>query len=62
MSTREFQDKGKLTEGVVDANGPGHPLLSLNGREHLCGVLKGDWSLSQGITNGEQVDEPKGNR
>ena len=48
-----------LTEGVVDANGPRHSLLSLNGREHLGRILKSDRSFTQGVADGEEVDEPR---
>jgi hypothetical protein len=46
-----------LTESVVDAHGPCHPLLSLNGGEYLGRVLESDRSFSQGIADGEEVDE-----
>ena len=46
-----------LTESVVDANGPSHSLLTLNGGEHLGRVLESDWSFSQGVADGEEVDE-----
>jgi hypothetical protein len=36
----------RLTESVIDANCPGHSLLSLNGGEHLGGVLESNWSFS----------------
>jgi len=48
-----------LTESVVDAHGPCHSLLSLNGGEHLGGVLESDWSLSQGVADSEEVDESR---
>jgi hypothetical protein len=48
-----------LTESVVDANGPSHSLLTLNGREHLGRILEGDWSFSQGVGDGEEVDESR---
>jgi len=51
-----------LTESVVDANGPSHSLLSLNGGEHLGRVLESDWSFSQGVTDGEEVDESSGRK
>jgi len=46
-----------LTESIVDANSPSHSLLSLNGGEHLGRVLERDWSFSQGVADGEEVDE-----
>jgi len=46
-----------LTESVVDADCPSHSLLTLNGGEYLGGVLESDWSFSQGVANGEEVDE-----
>lgn len=46
-----------LTESVVDANGPSHSLLSLNGREHLGRVLESDRSFTQRIADSEEVDE-----
>lgn len=46
-----------LTKGVVNANGPSHSLLSLNGWEYLCGVLESDRSLTQRVGDGEEVDE-----
>ena len=47
-----------LTKGVVDANGPSHSLLSLNGREHLCRVLESDWPFAQRVADSKEVDEP----
>ena len=35
-----------LTESIVDANGPSHPLLSLNGRENLGRILESDRSFA----------------
>lgn len=35
-----------LTKGVVDANSPGHTLLTLNGGENLGRVLECDWSFT----------------
>lgn len=35
-----------LTEGVVDADDPGHSLLTLDGGEHLSGVLESDRSFA----------------
>ena len=46
-----------LTECVVDADGPSHSLLTLNGREHLGGVLESDGPFTQGVADGEEVDE-----
>jgi hypothetical protein len=47
-----------LTESVVDANGPSHSLLTLNGGEYFGRILESDWSFSQGVADGEEVDEP----
>jgi hypothetical protein len=46
-----------LTESVVDANGPSHSLLTLNGGEHLGRILESDRPFSQGVADGEEVDE-----
>lgn len=46
-----------LTESVVDANSPGHSLLTLNSGEHFGGVLESDRSFTQGVADGEQIDE-----
>ena len=46
-----------LTESVVDANGPSHSLLTLNSGEHLGRILESDWSFSQGVADGEEIDE-----
>ena len=46
-----------LTESVVDANCPSHSLLTLNGGEHLGRILESDRSFSQGVADGEEVDE-----
>lgn len=51
---------GLLTKGVVDANGPGHPLLSLNGRKYFGRILKSDRSLAERVGDSEEVDEPTG--
>ena len=45
------------TEGVVDADGPGHALLALDGGEDLSGVLECNRAFAQGIAYGEQIDE-----
>lgn len=45
------------TKDVIDEDGKSHPLLSLNGREHLGRVLERNRSLTQRITDGEEVDE-----
>lgn len=47
----------RLTERVVDAHSPCHALLSLDGREDFGGVLECDWALSEGVADGEEVDE-----
>ena len=46
-----------LTECVVDADGPGHALLTLDGGEHFGGVLESDRSFSHGVGDGKDVDE-----
>ena len=45
------------TKGVVDAHGPGHTLLTLDGGEDLGRVLEGDGSLTQAVGNSEEIDE-----
>lgn len=54
--TRESytEDTGKE---VVNEYGPSHTLFSLNSREDFCRVLESDGSFTEGITNGEKVDE-----
>lgn len=49
---------GEHTEGIVDADGPGHALLTLNGWEHLSGVLESYRSFSERVRDCEKVDEP----
>lgn len=51
------RDQG-LTKRIVDADCPGHSLFTLNGGEHLGGVLERNRSFTQGIADCEQVDEP----
>jgi hypothetical protein len=46
-----------LTESVVNTNGPSHSLLTLNGGKHLGRILESDWTFSQGVADGEEVDE-----
>ena len=46
-----------LTKRVVDANGPSHPLLSLDRREHLGRVLEGDGALAERVRYCEEIDE-----
>lgn len=48
-----------LTKGVVDANGPSHPLLSLDGRKHLGRILESDRPLTQRVSDSEEVDESR---
>ena len=48
-----------LTKRVVDANGPSHPLLSLDRREHLGRVLERDGSLAERVRYCEEVDESR---
>ena len=47
-----------LTESVVDADGPGHSLLTLDGGEYLSRVLESNGSLAQGVADGKEVDKP----
>lgn len=51
------EESGRLTKGVVDANSPGHSLLTLDGGENLSGVLESDWTFAQRITDGEKIHE-----
>lgn len=44
-------------EGVVDADGPGHALLTLDSGEDLGRVLEGNGALAKGVGDGEEVDE-----
>ena len=46
-----------LTKSIVDANGPSHSLLTVNGRIHLGRVLESDWSFSHRVGDGKEVDE-----
>jgi hypothetical protein len=48
---------GRPTEGVVDAHGPSHALLTLNRREYLGGILEGDRAFSQRVTYSEKIHE-----
>jgi hypothetical protein len=45
-SSRFSRFSRRLTKGVVDAHSPRHTLLTLNGGEHLSGVLEGDWTFT----------------
>ena len=56
MHARESQTKD-TSKGVVDANGPGHALLTLDGGEDLGRVLEGDGPFSQRVHDCEEVDE-----
>jgi hypothetical protein len=47
-------------ELLTDAHSPGHALFTLNGWEHLRRVLEGDGSLTEGVADGEEVNEPIG--
>jgi hypothetical protein len=47
----------KLTKGVVDAHSPSHALLTLDSREDLGGILKSDWTFTQAIRDGEEINE-----
>ena len=42
-----------LTKGVVDAHSPGHTLLTLNGGEHLSGILECHGAFAKGIADRE---------
>lgn len=46
-----------LTESVVDADGPGHSLLTLDGGEYLSRVLESNGSFAQGVADGKEVDK-----
>jgi hypothetical protein len=48
-----FACRWSRTESVVDADDPGHALLSLNGREHLGRVLESDWAFTQRVGDRE---------
>jgi hypothetical protein len=48
---------GVLTERVVNADSPRHSLFTLNIGKHLCRILERDWSFTQGIADGEKIDE-----
>lgn len=60
VSQTELQDLelGGLTEGVVDADGPSHALLTLDRGEDLGRVLEGHRAFTQRVADREQVDEP----
>lgn len=47
----------QLTESVVNAHGPGHALLTLNGGEDFGRVLEGNGAFAEGIADGKEVDE-----
>lgn len=49
-----------LTKSVVDADSPSHSLLTLDGGEHLRGILESHRSFTQRVADCEQVDEPSG--
>jgi hypothetical protein len=46
-----------LTEGVVDANCPGHALLTLDSRENFSRILEGDGTFSERVHDCEEVDK-----
>jgi hypothetical protein len=58
LHSREGQRKD-TSEGVVDADSPGHTLFTLDGGENLCRVLEGNRAFSEGVADGEEVDEPR---
>lgn len=43
----------RLTECVVDANNPGHSLLTLNGRKNFGRILECDRAFTQGVADSE---------
>lgn len=45
------------SKGVVDADSPRHALLTLDGREDLGRVLEGNWTLTERVHDGEEIDE-----
>lgn len=46
-----------LTKSVVDADSPCHTLLSLNGWEDFGRILESYRTLTEGIGDGEKIDE-----
>ena len=56
-SPRYRHTSKRLTKGVVDAHSPCHALLTLDGGEHLSGVLESYWTFSHRVHDGEQVYE-----
>jgi hypothetical protein len=46
-----------LTKGVVDADSPGHTLLTLDGGEYFGRILESNWTFSEGVGDGEEVHE-----
>lgn len=48
-----------FTESVVDANGPGHSLLTLDCGEHFCRVLECDRPFTQRVADSKEVDESR---
>jgi hypothetical protein len=60
ISQIELRDlePGGLTEGVVNANGPSHALLTLDRGEDFGRVLEGHRAFTQRVADREQVDEP----
>lgn len=54
--TREGKTKD-TSEGVVDAHSPGHALLTVDGGKDLGTVLESDWSLTERVCDGEEVDK-----
>jgi hypothetical protein len=56
-SPRHRHASRRLTKGVVNAHSPCHALLTLDGGEHLGGVLEGYWTFSHRVHDGEQVYE-----
>lgn len=47
----------RLTEGVVDTDGPSHSLLTMDSREHLSRILESDGPLAHRIGDSKQVNE-----
>ena len=51
---RQAKNSGKR---IVDADSPGHTLLTLDGWEDFCRVLESDRAFPQGVADREEIDE-----
>jgi hypothetical protein len=47
----------RRTKGVVDADSPGHTLLTLDGWEYFGRVLESNRTFSEGVGDGKEVNE-----